>query len=257
MNNRIKIFCLIAALFLSSASYAATLDENRQAFDNAGELYKKGEYEKALETYLSIEKDGYISESLYYNIGNSFFKTGQYAKAILYYERALVLDPSDDDASNNLDMAREYTVDRIEPVPEFILYTWGRNFIYSLSSNAWAGISLCFLVAAAAFVLLYFYGRSYGLRKASFFVAAFCCLFMILSAAFSYVQKSEYENNKSAIIMAPVTSVKGSPDDSGKSLLILHEGTKVEVLEDLSSWKKISLSDGRQGWIKGSDMEII
>ena len=80
---------------------------------------------------------------------------------------------------------------------------------------------------------------------------------MILSAAFSYVQKSEYENNKSAIIMAPVTSVKGSPDDSGKSLLILHEGTKVEVLEDLSSWKKISLSDGRQGWIKGSDMEII
>ena len=111
-------------------------------WDNGNDLYARGSYQEALNSYLQIEEQGYASAQLYYNIGNSYFKTGSYGKAILYYERAQKLNPSGRDIAYNLEFARQYVVDDIQEVPEFILKTWARNVNYSFDSKYFLSASI-------------------------------------------------------------------------------------------------------------------
>ncbi len=253
--KRFRIIILI--MTLSVGAYAADMESGRKALADANTMYKQGDFQKALDLYLSVEKEGLVSGALYYNIGNAYFKLSNYARSILYYERALRLMPSDDDVINNLEMAKAFTVDKIESVPEFVLVTWFRNLTYAFSSNGWAVFSLVLMAAAVVFFLTYFFGSTFRFRKASFFLASALLLVSVFAFVLSYMQKQDYEHDKYAIVMSPVASVKGAPDQNGTSLMILHEGTKLQVIEDLSSWKRVELSDGRQGWMENKDIEVI
>ena len=253
MRGALLLIFLLTALSLQSAE----TPDHRELWNSGNEKYIQGDFTSALENYLKIEELGYSSSQLTYNIGNTYFKLGENGKAILYFERTLKLDPSDGDAERNLSLAKEYTLDKIESVPEFILTTWIREAGYVFSSNGWAMLSLLFAGIFALLILLFRYATTSRIRKTSFFSGATALLFAIVSVMFAWNQKSDFTSHDTAIIMKPVSSVKSSPDNSGKTLFILHEGTKVKLLEQIGGWQRVELSDGRQGWIISVDIEII
>ena len=222
------------------------------------DAYSAGQWDQAAADWTDLSATGLRSKELYYNLGNAWFKAGQIAPAILNYERALRLDPSDSDVRYNLEFARAQTQDRIDEVPEFILKTWTRKLSYLLSSNAWAGLSLFLLALTLALVLLFLLGPTVGARRTGFFTGIVALLLTLMCWGFARSLKSAAERHDDAIVMRPVSSVTSSPSsDAAKSLFILHEGTKVKVLDEVSGYTDIELADGRRGWIATSDIERI
>ena len=227
-------------------------------FNAANAAYADGRWQDSAQTYASIENLGLESAVLYCNLGNAYYKTGDIAKAVLYYERALKLDPSYADARYNMAIVSELTQDRIEPVPEFILKTWTRGLCYALDSDTWAVAVLVFLALTAAALLMLFLSSSLALRRTGFFSAIVFFLLAVMSVSFAFWQKTDYFRKDGAVIMTPVVSVKSSPSsETSTDLFILHEGTKVMILDEVGEWRNIELADGRQGWMMSADMEII
>lgn len=222
------------------------------------QAYTDGKFSDASAAWTSIEESGQKSAKLYYNLGNAWFKQGNYPKAILNYERALRLDPSYSDARYNLEFTNNFVQDKIEPVPEFILKSFARKICYLMSSNAWAAIFLVLFAAALMMGLLFLLGASVGKRRAGFYCGIVLLLLSAGALSFSVWQKSDSVKTDTAIVMSPVSSVKSSPSSgSSKDLFVIHEGTKVTILDEVGSWKNIALADGRQGWITSNELEVI
>ena len=252
-----KTLMLTLLLIIPIASSAA---ENYpdSLWNAANEAYAQERWEDAVNDYTAIAEASMESAPLWCNLGSAWYKSGNLGKAILCYERALKLDPSYEDARYNLELLNAMKLDRLESVPELILATWMKNLGRTLDSDSWAVCFLVFLVLTLAMVLLFILGSSATSRRAGFFTGVVCLLLAVASLSFSLWQKNEYMKADKAIIMKPVSSVKSSPSgDSAKDLFVLHEGTKVQVLDNVGGWSNIELSDGRQGWLPSSDIEII
>ena len=248
---------IIFGILTVSAAWLSAQDAD-SLWNQAVKDYTEENYQEALAGFTALEADGYVSGELYYNIGNCYYKLGNcLGQSILYYERALKLDPSYEDAQVNLAIAREYTMDRIDEVPEFILLTWIKAFRDTVSSDAWAWIALVLFLVTAVMVLLFRFGGSPALRKTAFALAVAALLMTIISAVFAFNLRSGLESDGEAVVTVPVSSVKSSPGSTDQSLFILHEGTKVAVMDSLGEWFRIELSDGRQGWLEAEDVEII
>ena len=203
-------------------------------------------------------RDGLESAALYCNTGDAYFKEGNVPMAILFYERALKLDPSYSDARYNLELMNSMIQDRIDPVPDFILKVWAKDICYIMDSDAWAACFLVLLAMTLGLVLLFLLAPTAAGRRAGFFTGIVTLLLAVASLSFSIWQKNDYMSADEAIVMRPVTSVKSSPSaEASKDLFILHEGTKVTILDSVGSWNNIELADGRQGWIPSADIAII
>ena len=249
---------MLALLLLIPTAASAASDEMESLWETGNAAYAEGNWDAAREAWSAIDASGLESPELYYNLGNVCFKTSDYAHAILYYERALKLDPSYSDARFNLEFAEEFIQDKIESVPEFFLKTWVRKIDYLLSSDAWTVLFFIFLAVALAGLLLYLLSAETGKRRLGFFGLVIAFLLSVICLAFAASQKADYNKADSAVITTAVTSVKSSPGaESAKDLFILHEGTKVKIMDAVGEWYNIELSDGRQGWIKSSDFEVI
>ena len=257
-NGAAPAFLVTVALMLASMPANAADAYVDSLWNKANSDYSQGLWQDAISTYRSVEELGLESAPLYCNIGNAYFKNKDYTMAIVYYERALKLDPSYSDAEYNLQIASDFVQDRIEPVPEFILKTWTRGLCYSVDSNTWAVIALCLFALTAAAVLVFLLAASSTLKRTGFFSAIVFLLLTVFSVIFSFWQKNDYMKADAAVIMAPVISVKSSPsDEASTDLFILHEGTKVNILDEVGDWRNIELADGRQGWMRSEDMEVI
>jgi tetratricopeptide (TPR) repeat protein len=220
--------------------------------------YTEGRWSDAIEGYEMISGMGMESAALYCNTGDAYFKDGNVPMAILYYERALKLDPSYSDARYNLELLNSTIQDRIDAVPGFILTVWAKDVCYIMDSDAWAVCFLVFLALTLAMVLLFILGATPAGRRTGFFTGIVTLLLAIASLSFAFWQKNDYMSADDAIVMRPVTSVKSSPSaEASKDLFILHEGTKVKILDAVGSWSNIELADGRQGWLQSSDLELI
>ena len=193
-----------------------------------------------------------------YNLGNAWFKAGEPARAILCYERALKLDPSYDDARYNLEFAREQTQDRIDVVPEFIIERWGRSACYLLDSDTWTVLFFVFGILFAGLLLTFLLSARTSWKRVGFYGGIVVLLLSLLCLDFAHWQLADYRKADSAIVMRPVCSAKSSPSEaSAKDLFVLHEGTKVKILDEVGGWKNIELADGRTGWVPASDIEVI
>ena len=255
-KKNVKAVVALIAILLSAGLQSFAQDFGKM-WKEAGEQYTAGEYASALDNYSAIESQGMVSDDLYYNIANCHFRTGDNARAILYYEKCLKLNPSHKDAQHNLEIAKSFTADKIDMVPEFILLTWLRNLEYSFSPDGWAWISLAIALVTVVLLLVFRFASSVRLRKVSFI---FACIFFVLAVCgmlFSLDEKSEAMAEDTAIVMESPVSVMSSPGDTGRTIFVLHEGTKVEVLDALKEWYQIELSDGRQGWVEQSSVEMI
>lgn len=222
------------------------------------EAYSAGLWSEAAKVWTSIRETGVESPELYYNIGNAFYKDGDVAHAILNYERALKLDPSFSDAKYNLEFVRGTVQDKIEEVPEFFLKTLGRKMCWIMSSDGWAALFLVLLAVTLALALTFLLAGREGARRTGFFGGLVTLVLAIMCLCFAFWQRADYRRSDGAVVTRAVSPVKSSPgNDSSTSLFVLHEGTEVVLLDEVGEWSNIELADGRQGWLKTSDIEKI
>ena len=251
----------VLALILLVVPVAASAENDAYVdslWNSANASYVEGRWADAVSDYEKIADMGLESAALYCNTGDAWFKDGNVPMAILYYERALNIDPSYSDARYNLELLNSAVQDRIDPVPELILKAWARKACWMMDSDSWAVCFLVLLAFSLALMLVFVLAPTAGWRRTGFFTGIAVLLLAVASLAFSIWQKNDYMNADDAIIMRPVTSVKSSPSsESSTDLFILHEGTKVKVLDTVGKWNNIELADGRQGWIPSDDIEII
>ena len=250
---------LLALLLLLPAHFASAQQSAADSLWTAGvAAYTDGDWAGASGAWSAIRELGVESPELYYNLGNAFFKQDDLAHAILNYERALKLDPSYSDARFNLEFAQGFVQDKIEAVPEFFLEVWGRKMCWLLPSDTWAGLFLLLLAATLGCVLLFLLGRSVAARRTGFIAGIVALLLALLCMGFAFWQRTDYHKADGAIVTRPVTTVQSSPGrDASKDLFVLHEGTKVKLLDEVGTWRNIELADGRQGWLPEADLEVI
>ena len=223
-------------------------------FEQANAAYNMGNYDSAKIIYEKILATDMESVPLYYNLGNAYYKMHEYPLAIYYYEKALKLDPSNEEVQTNLAIANHAIVDKIEPVPQsFIVRGW-RNARASLSGNQWAWCSIVFFALLLVSLFLFLRSRKVGLRKLGFFAGLVFLLVFGLSVVFAAQLKVASEKQDQAILMTPTVTVKSSPSETSVDLFVLHEGTKVSILETADGWCKIKIANGSVGWLTEDSM---
>lgn len=251
---------LLAVLLLLVPAIGLQAQENHpdSLWRSGVEAYTAGDFASALQDWQEIQTAGLESPELYSNLAGAYFKNGEIAPAILWWERALRLDPSDKDIRYNLEYARNLTQDKIEEVPEIFFEQWGHAMCYLLPSNTWAILCIVFLAVTVALALLFLLGSTPGKRRWGFFSGIAALVLTLLCWDFAQWQRSEAIRMDRAVVMRPVTSVKSSPADTGaKDLFILHEGTSVKILDNVAGFSQIEIADGRQGWIPAGEIEVI
>lgn len=247
-----KIFFLL--LFCCGSLIA---QESQVIFEKANTAYNKGDYSEAISGYEKILESDLISAELYYNLANAYYKENKVAPSIYYFEKALQLDPNDEDIRNNLAFARNMAIDDIEespPVGFEALYT---NFTSNLGYNGWAWLAVTFSVLFALCFLMYYFSIV-SLLKRLFFTLAI--VFVVLAAGaviFAYSQEQLMENRRYAIVFAEEAPVRSEPTLRSEEAFLLHEGTKLQVLETFQDWIKLELANGTQGWIEKSNVRLL
>lgn len=234
------------------------LSENHEyLMEKANQAYINESYHEAVELYKKIAAMDYESASLYYNLGNAHYKTGQYAKAILNYERALRLSPSDNNILHNLRIARARLGDRSEPIPRLFFIEWHNSFIRLQSVDGWAITSIVLVFSLCIGTALFFIAKN-SLYKKWLFAFSFLMIVMLITAL--YAAHRQYDQNymqKEAIVMIPRVTVKSAPSESAVDVFVIHEGRKLEITGELNDWYEVMLPDGNVGWIKKSTASVI
>ena len=225
-----------------------------QWFDEANAAYNAGRYDSALMLYNRVAESELESVALYFNMGNAHYKLRDYPMAIYYYEKALKLDPSNDDARTNLAIANLAIVDKIEEVPQsFIAKGWD-GLKHSLSGQQWTILSIVAFGLLLVSAFLFLRGQSMGLRKLGFFAGLLMLVVFALSVLLAAQLKQASSTEDQAIIMTPTVTVKSTPNEASVDLFVLHEGTKVEILDHADGWNKVRIANGSIGWLQAETM---
>jgi tetratricopeptide (TPR) repeat protein len=253
-RKQILLLLLLISVFIRPS---IAQDPNKDKFYQGVTYFTAGSYEEALQVWNEIYKTGFQSANLDYNIGNAYFKLNNIPSAILFYERAYLLNPADENINYNLQVARTLIVDRFQEIPELFFIKWYNFVSLFLSTNTWAKISITTFILFLLFLSLYIYSRRHRNKVIGFWVGVLFLILSLSSLAFTVRNKSlVYDSNK-AIITASLVNGKSSPDKSGTDLFVLHEGTKVTIEDTVGEWLEIRLSDGNKGWVPGNSLVII
>jgi len=223
----------------------------------ANKAYTDGFYANAVELYKSVIAAGYESPDLYYNLGNACFKQNDFASSILYYEKARKLDPGNEDVNFNLRIANTKITDKIEPIPELFYKRWYKKLIESFSVNNWSKLGLVCLFLGLVAILFYFISKLLFMRKAGFWLGIIFVLLSLFSFLFAWQGYDEIMHRKEAIIFSPTVTIKSSPDEKSIDLFVLHEGSKVELIDNIGTWYEIRIANGSVGWLSASSVEKI
>lgn len=219
--------------------------------------YIRNDYASAIQIYEALLSKGEAAD-VYYNLGNSYYKAEDIAKAILNYERALLLQPGNSDIRANLEVARAKTIDKVEPIPDVFFVGWTKTLINSMSVNAWGvcGI-ICFILLIVA-LYLFIFSKQIVVKKVGFISGIVLLIVVIAANVFAGQQEDRLMNRDSAIVMNPSVTVRSTPNEGGTSLFVLHEGRKVNIKDNsMKEWKEIRLEDGKVGWVPASAIEVI
>jgi hypothetical protein len=249
---------IFTILFVCSfAREAVSQETGTDKFTQGVTYFTSGNYQEALKIWTDIYNTGYRSSDLEYNIGNAYFKLNNIPAAILYYERAYLLNPADENINYNLQIARTLIVDRFQEIPELFFVRWYNFISLFLSTNSWARISVTSFILCLLLLSLYIYSTKYRHKVIGFWLAAFFFILSFSSLTFSIRNKTLVYDSHKAIISSPLVNGKSSPDTSGTDLFILHEGTKVTIEDEVGEWFEIRLSDGNKGWVPVNSLNVI
>lgn len=245
---------ILLLVFISNIVSAQNADA---LFADANNLYKEGKYEEAITLYKQIENTKAVSSELYYNLGNAYYKLNKVAPSIYNYEKALILNPLNEDAKNNLLIAQKLTLDRIEGLPKTLFQKLNTNFLEKLHYNTWGYLAVIFSIIGSILFLSFYLSFNSTKKRVFFITSIFSFLALIFVLVVAYQQYNSAINKKEAIIFATEVNVKNAPTINSDEIFTLHEGTKVLVLDTVDSWKKIKLIDGKIGWLQTNTIQII
>jgi tetratricopeptide (TPR) repeat protein len=241
MKNLLYIILLTSHVFFA-----------QKGFENGNALYQKGKYQEAIKAYETELEANKQSAELYFNIGNCYYKLNKVAPSIYNYEKALLLNPDDTEIQNNLKFAQKLQIDDIKTVEKVGFNKVIQDFTNTFNYNTWGGIT----VGLSILFLLCFVGYYFSqitVSKRLFFVGMFSVLLLLLvSVAAAIFEKNQFNNDQPAIVFSEVASVKSEPKVGAADAFMLHEGTKVYIMETLDNWNKIQLTDGNEGWIENN-----
>lgn len=252
LNKIQRLYLLVVCSCLGIMAFA-----QGSSIKEANTQYAQKNYEAAIQQYETVLHIQGQSAELYYNLGNAYYRTGEIAKAILNYNRALLLKPNYDDAAFNLQIAQKKVVDNVDVTSVFFLKQWVNDFGDLMSSNGWAILSVLLFILALSSFLLFVFGRYSGFRKTTFNVAIGALLIALISVAYAFKQSNKVETSTDGIIMAGSITAKDSPSLSGKDMFVMHAGTKVTIKNDVSGWVEVELPDGNAGFIPANSIEKI
>jgi tetratricopeptide (TPR) repeat protein len=256
MNYK-KQYILVLFFISLFAREGVSQDTNKDKFYQGVTYFTSGNYKEALQVWTDIYNTGYRSANLEYNIGNAYFKLNNIPSSILFYERAYLLKPADENINYNLQIARTLIVDRFQEIPELFFIKWYNFVSIFLSVNSWAKISLSSFILFLLFLSLYIYSPRHRYKVIGFWIALFFLFLSLTTLSFTLRNKSLVYDSHKAIIYNPAVSGKSSPDNSGNDIFVLHEGTKVTVEDKVGDWLEIRLSDGNKGWVPVNSLIII
>jgi tetratricopeptide (TPR) repeat protein len=241
---------IIALLFLPFFSFINGMDRADSLFALANKYYQDNAFGQAIEIYQQIIETGVQTPEVLYNLGNAYYKDKNLGHAILYYEKAKLLDPNDDDINQNLAIANARIVDKIDVIPDFFIKRWIIKLVNLLPSNTWAILSLVFFTVMLALFLLYFFSGSRLLKRIGFYLAVALLLLTVLAFWCSFKRAETISGSTAAVIVEPSVAIKSSPDAEGNNVFMLHEGTRVMVIDSIENWINIKLTDGNKGWVE-------
>ena len=244
---------LLLLLMISVEVFVAQTSSD--LFSKANAEYKNENYQEAINLYQQIEEHNVVSSSLYYNLGNCFYKLNDVANTIYYYEKALLLNPLNEDVTNNLEFAKRMTIDNIEALPKTFLQKLKLNYIQKFSYNQWAIITVILSFFTALFFLFFYFSGFSNKKRIYFLISILSFILLIISTTISYNQHNIYINTRAAIIFSPKVIIKNAPTINSEEIFTLHEGTKISILDSVDNWKKIKLADGKVGWISADDLK--
>lgn len=247
----------ILIALLSLFSLLCWGNDTIQDFAQGNELYRKGQFEKAIGVYERILDSGYEAPELYFNLGNAYYKSHRIPNAILNYEKARKLKPNDDEINFNLELARSRIVDKIHALPEFFLLTWYRSFVQLFPASEWADWSMISFALALLLAGIYLFSARINVRKIAFWLGALFLVVSTIDFAVSQQAMHRQVSHREAIVMSPTVTVRSSPDETGNELFILHEGTKVITGDSVGDWSEVQISDGNKGWLRSADLAAI
>ena len=251
-NNKSILLLTISFITFMTFPLIASNSQINEVMQKGNALYKGGSYNKAIDEYKQLVDEGYSGVALFYNLGNSYYRIGKLGYAILYYEKALKLSPSDEDVQHNLNFAKLSTVDRIQPLPRFFLFDWWEAILSSFTENGWAYIVFIVYLLLLILIALYVFSRSVFQQKLIFFSGIAVVFILAISISLLIVKINRDETIKSGIIVEQVVTVKSSPEPNSTDAFVIHEGLKVNLEDKLDTWVKIRLADGKVGWIENN-----
>lgn len=247
---------LILILIAISACFTLA-QENKDRYLDAVEQYNAGNYSVAADTWLELFNAGYDNYEILYNLGNAYFKMNDIPLSILFYERALLRKPGDEDIRYNLAIAAGQIKDRFESIPGVFLVRWFNYISLTLLSDSWAVISILSFIIALVLILLFLFLSRYNLKILSFWLGLLFLIVSVAALSFSYRSRDLVYSGTEAIVVSPVVTGRSTPGESGTELFVIHEGLKVRTGEKLGEYIEIRLPDGNKGWITTSSIEII
>ncbi len=235
----------------------------------ADEAYMRGtpqDYIEAIRLYnMAIEKDG-SSAAIYYNLGNAYYRADSLAKAIICYERALRLNPTDKDIRANLDFVNSKIIDAksTDGISNIIV----EKSMQMFSPNGWAIVSIALFVVVLLLTAGYIFSRNVHLRKVFFFVALVLLVVNVVSIIITINASAVAGGNNEAIVTAPSTQLSTSPStplDESQKAMLLHEGSKVRVIRELATpndprvkkWIEVEAAGDNRAWIDADAIEMI
>lgn len=244
-------FSELSSEFSSESEYSCTKSE-------ADSLYAAKLYKDAAIGYEWLLENKGVSAEVYYNLGNSYYRLNDNARAILNYERALKMEPSDENTKANLEMAYAKTVDKYEDANVMFYVRWFDSVKQMFASDSWAVVSIVFFILFLAAFALFFWSRVVGLKKAGFYSGIVFFFLCIIGNVMAFSQRNDAVARDAAVVMVPSLTAKSTPSESGTALFVIHEGTKVQVTDSsMKDWVEISINSTQKGWVSAETIEII
>ena len=244
----VKKLIILIILFVLETSFGQTTPEF--LFNEGNKAYNAADYENAISLYEQTIKMGNHSAELYYNLGNANYRLNKVAESIYYFEKAKLMRPKDKDILTNSAFANNMTIDAIEKIPISQIDQINKFIIGIFSFEIWTYFTLILLWIFTILFLGYLFFIRTILKRRFFFSSLGILLLFIFSFSITYSIDQNEKNRKFAILFSKQIDIWSEPNQQGDRLFVLHEGTKIQLLDSLEEWQKIRIANGSEGWIK-------
>ena len=257
MHNFFRKSALVILTLAALTGISGSFASEETSFQQGNEYFRQKQYDKAIETYNLLVQSGFEGTSLFYNLGNAYYRTGKIGYAILYYEKALKLSPGDEDIIHNLNLANLKITDKVESLPEFFIFQWWEGLLAFFSTSGWTVTAYIFYLLLVFSTGFYFYTKNPFHQKTILIGGVVTLFLLLITAALLSIRLNRELSLKNGIIVENIVNVKLSPDSGSDDAFIVHEGLKVILEDKVENWIKVRLQDGKLGWIPREDVKVI